>query len=127
MDEVAEGHLISAKDNIAQGDWVAANSQCRTFLEALTDGIADELFPQESATKKSGLQKRQLLAEKSFLSKDKHEFGDGGGQAFLPGLAKLLHPDGAHPGVSNQDDAMFRLQVVVVTARWLLRRFADRK
>lgn len=119
---VAQRHLKSAKENLTQADWEAANSQSRTFLEALTDAIADRLFPNEAATRASGLQKRQLLAEKGFLSKEKHEFGDGNGQTFLPGLAKLLHPDGAHPGVSTQHDAMFRLQLVVVTAHWLLKR-----
>ena len=119
---VAGVHLDSAKKNIAQGNWEAANSQCRVFLEALTDGIADRLYPAESATRRGGLQKRQLLAEKGFLSREKHEFGDGNGHAFLPGLTKLLHSDGAHPGISTQHDALFRLQIVVVTARWLLKR-----
>ncbi len=119
---VAGVHLDSAKKNIAQGNWEAANSQCRAFLEALTDGIADRLYPAESATRRGGLQKRQLLAEKGFLSREKHEFSDGNGHAFLPGLAKLLHSDGAHPGISSQHDALFRLQIVVVTARWLLKR-----
>ena len=32
---VAQRHLASAKENIAQADWEAANSQCRTFLERL--------------------------------------------------------------------------------------------
>lgn len=119
---IAQTHLSSAKENITQEDWEAANSQCRTFLEALTDGIADLLFPDEAACLPGGLSKRQLLAKHGFLSREKHEFGDGNGQAFLPGLAKLLHPDGAHPGISTQHDAMFRLQLVVVTARWLLKR-----
>lgn len=120
--EIAKRHLDSARENITQGDWEAANSQCRTFLEALTDAIADDLYGAEAAALAGGLLKRQLLANKGFLSREKHEFGDGNGQAFLPGLAKLLHPDGAHPGISNQPDAMFRLQAVVVTARWLLKR-----
>lgn len=120
--EVAKRHLESARENITQGDWEAANSQCRTFLEALTDAIADDLYSADAAPLRSALEKRQLLANKGFLSRGKHEFGDGNAQAFLPGLAKLLHPDGAHPGISNQADALFRLQVVVVTGRWLLKR-----
>ena len=120
---VAQRHLSSAKDNVAQGDWEAANSQCRTFLEALTDAIADRLYPAEAAMRANGLQKRQLLADKGFLSREKHGVRRReNGQTFLPGLAKLLHPDGAHPGVSTQHDAMFRLHIVVVTAHWLLKR-----
>lgn len=124
---VAQRHLESAKRNIAQADWEAANGQCRTFLDALTDGIADGLFPVEAKALNSGLQKRQLLANNGFLSRDKHEFGDGPAQTYLPGLVKLLHPDGAHPGISSLDDALFRLQAVIVTARWLLKRFEHKK
>jgi hypothetical protein len=124
---VAQRHLTSARDNVVQGDWEAANSQCRTFLEALTDAIADNLYGSDSLSKSGGLQKRQLLADRGFLSRDKHEFGDGNGQTFLPGLARLLHPDGAHPGISTQDDAMFRFQLVVVTAHWLLKRLESNK
>ena len=120
--EIPKRHLDSAKENITQGDWEAANSQCRTFLEALTDSIADDLYGAEATTIKGGLEKRQLLAKKGFLSCEKHEFSNGNGQAFLPGLAKLLHSEGAHPGISNQPDSLFRLQIVVVTARWLLKR-----
>lgn len=120
--ETAKRHLDSARENITRGDWEAANSQCRTFLEALTDSIADDLYGAEAMERPRGLAKRQLLASKGFLSRDKHEFGDGNAPAFLPGLVKLLHPDGAHPGISNQSDALFRLQVVVVTGRWLLKR-----
>lgn len=125
--KVAMRHLSSAKENITQEDWEAANSQCRTFLEALTDGIADTLFPEEATIMTGGLPKRQLLERHGFLSREKHEFGDGNGHAFIPGLAKLVHPDGAHPGISTQHDAMFRLQLVVVTARWLLKRLELRR
>lgn len=124
---IAANHLESAKKNIGQGWWEPANGQSRTFLEALTDAVADTLYSDDAKGKSSGLQKRQLLAEKGFLSREKHEFGDGNGQAFLPGLAKLLHTDGSHPGTSSRDEAMFRLQLVVVTARWLLKRFEKEK
>lgn len=123
--DVAIRHFNSAQENFAQGDWEASNSQCRTFLEAITDGIADTLYPVEAASFSGGLQKRQLLANKGFLSRAKHEFNDGGRPAFLPGLAKLLHPDGAHPGKSTRNDALFRLQSVVVTGSWLMRRLED--
>jgi len=124
---VAARHLQSAKENVVQGDWEAANAQSRTFLEALTNAIADGLYGTEAVARSSGLQKRQLLAEKGFLLKEKHEFGDGQGQSFLPGLAKMLHTDGSHPGTSTHYDALFRLQLVVVTGRWLLKRLEQWK
>lgn len=125
--EIAIRHLSSAKENIARGDWEAANGQCRAFLEALTNAISICLYPEESAQANSALQNRQLLANRGFLSREKCEFGDGNGHSFLPGLAKLLHSDGAHPGISTQNDSMFRLQLVIVTARWLLKRLETKK
>ncbi|WP_156916906.1 hypothetical protein [Leisingera aquimarina] len=122
---IPETHLTNAKETYLQGNWEAANGQIRTFFEALTDTIADKLFPSEASSRKGGLHKRQLLADKGFLSREKHEFSDGNGHAFVPGLAKLLHPDGAHPGVTTKDDALFRMQIVVSTAHWLLKRFEE--
>jgi integrase len=45
----------------------------------------------------------------------------GGG--FVNGLAKRLHPQGSHPGLSDQEDSTFRLHTVLLTARLLLERF----
>jgi hypothetical protein len=49
---------------------------------------------------------------------------DDDGKGFINGLVKRLHPQGPHPGLSDEDDSTFRLHVVLLTATLLLRRFA---
>ena len=63
----------------------------------------------------------RALAKNGFLSADSNEWS-GDGKGFVNGLRKMLHTDGAHPGLSGADDATFRLHVAFVTARLWLRR-----
>jgi hypothetical protein len=115
------GHLTEALDAHARGSWAAANSQIRTFLDALLDEIAAKLDPT-AASMSSRQARRTKLAALGFLSRDLNEWDDKG-LGFVNGLAKRLHPMGSHPGLSNDDDSTFRLHVVLLTARLLLARF----
>jgi len=117
----AKGHLKEALDAHGRGSWAAANSQIRTFLDALLDEIAVRLDPS-AATVSSGQPRRTKLASQGFLSRDLNEWDDNG-LGFINGLAKRLHPKGSHPGLSDDDDSTFRLHVVLLTARLLLTRF----
>jgi hypothetical protein len=120
----AKGHLEQAMENHARGNWAAANSQLRTFFDALLDGIAERL----DATAKelaSGQQRRARLAALNFLIVPLNEWGDDG-KGFINGLVKRLHSQGPHPGLSDDDDCTFRLHVVLLTAALLLRRFDSR-
>jgi hypothetical protein len=117
----AKGHLTQALDAHARGNWAAANSQIRTFLDALLDEIAVKIDPTAAAIG-SGQPRRTKLASKGFLSRDLNEWDDKG-LGFVNGLAKRLHPQGSHPGLSDDEDSTFRLHVVLLTARLLLTRF----
>jgi hypothetical protein len=64
-----------------------------------------------------------LLAQQGFLSQARNEWRQDG-KGFIQGLFKLLHTQGSHPGLSDEDDSAFRLHVVLVTARSYLRRLA---
>jgi len=44
------------------------------------------------------------------------------GKSYINGLFKMLHTDGSHPGLSDEDHSTFRLHIVLVTARTFLRR-----
>jgi hypothetical protein len=114
------GHLTEALDAHARGSWAAANSQIRTFLDALLDEIAVKL-DLTAAVMSSGQARRTKLAALGFLSRDLNEWDDKG-LGFVNGLAKRLHPKGSHPGLSDDDDSTFRLHVVLLTARLLLAR-----
>lgn len=117
----SKGHLKQALAAHGRGDWAAANSQIRTFLDALLDEIAVKIDPA-AASLGSGQPRRTRLASKGFLSRDLNEWDDNG-LGFINGLMKRLHPQGSHPGLSDDDDSTFRLHVVLLTARLMLIRF----
>lgn len=118
-----KGHLKQALDAHGRGDWAAANSQLRTFLEGLLDEMAEKLDPA-ARTISSGQNRRAHLAnvKPPFLERSLSEWGDNG-VGFINGLMARLNPQGSHPGLSDEADSTFRLHVVLVTARLLLVRF----
>jgi hypothetical protein len=118
---VAKGHLDQAFAAHTDGLWASANSQIRSFLDGLLDEIAERIDPSV-ATMSSGQPRRTKLAAHGFLSRALNEWDDHG-LGFVNGLVKRLHPQGAHPGLSDQDDSTFRLHTVLLTARLLLVRF----
>jgi hypothetical protein len=50
----------------------------------------------------------------------------GQGTGFFEAFFRRLHPQGAHPGLSDEEDSTFRLHLVLLTARSPLTRLADR-
>lgn len=119
------GHLNQGIHAHSKGNWAAANSQFRTFLESLFDEIALRVDPKNAPATKTGETRRQLLANlpKPFLSRDLNEWSDDG-KNFVNGAFKRLHPQGSHPGLSDEEDSTFRLHLVLLTARLFLRRMA---
>lgn len=118
------GHLDQAIEAHTRGDWAACNGQLRTFIESLFDDIARNLRPAESATRPSSENRRALLAEVGFFATDRNEWTQDG-KNYINGLFKMLHTEGSHPGLSDEDHSTFRLHVVLVTARTFLRRLAN--
>ena len=117
----AKGHLEQAFDAHARGNWASANGQLRSFFDALLDKIAEKLDPSVHDVG-SGQPRRAKLASLGFLSISLNEW-DNGGKGFINGLAKRLHPQGAHPGLSDEDDSTFRLHIILITAVLLLQRY----
>ncbi|MCA9259560.1 MAG: hypothetical protein KDA61_10195 [Planctomycetales bacterium] len=117
----AKGHLEQASEAHARGDWAAANGQFRTFIESMLDEMVERLDPTATALS-SGHQRRAKLASIGLLARDLNEWDDHG-KGFVNGLIRRLHPEGSHPGLSDEDDSTFRLHVVLLTARLLMRRF----
>jgi len=117
------GHLDQAITAHTQGNWASANSQLRTFYESLFDEIAPLADPANGRTAKTGETRRQLLANLSppFISRDLNEWSDDG-KSFVNGTFKRLHPQGSHPGLSDEEDCTFRLHLVLLVGRLFLRR-----
>ena len=124
--DTCKGHLDQAIDNHARGQWAAANGQLRTVIEALFDDLAILMEPAASS-KPSGVARRQRLAnlDPPFLLRDFGEWSDDG-KNFVNGVFKRLHPHGAHPGLSEEEDCTFRLHLSLIVARLFLRRAASR-
>lgn len=124
----AVGHLKQAMNAFHRGDWAASNSQLRTFYQGFLDKIAEKLGCDASNNDDS---KRQYLADKKsgpFLIHEYNEWeNDRRRPAFILGLWARLHTQGSHPGLSDECDAAFRLQITLITARLLMRRFDERK
>lgn len=118
-----KGHLEQARDNHSEGNWAAANSQLRSCLEGLFDEIALLIYPTKAATLESGHPRRQLLAqtEPPFFKTQLNEWSPDG-KNFVEGIFKRLHPEGSHPGLSDEEDCTFRLHMVLIVARYFIRR-----
>lgn len=123
--QVPLGHLDQAIDAHARGNWASANSQIRSFLESLLDEAAYLLDPNAPRGQNQGEARRQLLANITppFLSRDLNEWSDDG-KNFVNGVFKRLHPQGAHPGLSDEEDCTFRLHLVLLIGRLFLRRLS---
>jgi len=119
---VSKGHLDQGIAAHVRGDWAAANAQFRPFIESLLDSIAERLAAGTELPA-PGNQRRIWLANRnpSFFFADLNEW-DGQGKGFIEAFFRRLHPAGAHPGLSDEDDSTFRLHLVLLVARDLLRR-----
>ena len=117
---VALGHLVQAKASFQRGEWASANAQLRSFFESYLNEITKNLgySGEDKAVKKL-----RFLGEiePPFLMPSYNE------PEFVQGLWKRMHPEGSHPGLSEEEDAAFRLQITLVTARLFLRRFDQRR
>lgn len=118
---VPMGHLDQAIEAHTRGDWAAANSQVRSFMEGLLNDIALQVEPIKAAQQASSENRRALLASADFLSVNRNEWTSDG-KNFVNGLFKMLHTDGSHPGLSDEDHSTFRLHIALITGRMLLRR-----
>jgi hypothetical protein len=124
---VARGLLNQAITAFQRGEWSSANGELRNFYESYLNEMAVAFGCPESSNSKS---KRDFLGELQppFLLSDYNEW-DANNQKpqFVQGLMSRMHPHGGHPGLSEEEDATFRLQISLVTARLFLRRFNQRK
>jgi hypothetical protein len=117
------GHLEQALHNFSQGNWPAANSQLRTFVESALYEMAARLGYTGNHAVRDVLNFMGGLST-PMVRADYNEWdANDNKKQFLTGFWARLHPHGSHPGLSEQDDSTFRLHIVLVTMRLLLRRF----
>ncbi|MCM8614367.1 hypothetical protein [Pseudomonas aeruginosa] len=115
------GHLDQAIDAHTRGDWAAANAQIRTFLESLFFDMASRIASSHLPENPSLNNCLQALEKCGFLSENRAEWTQDG-KGMLNGLMKMLHSEGSHKGLSDEDHSTFRLHIALVTARTILTR-----
>ncbi|MDE0127978.1 MAG: hypothetical protein OXQ86_00230 [Gammaproteobacteria bacterium] len=124
--KVAKGHLTQAVSAFNRGEWSSANGELRKFYEGYLNEISTRLGYTGSDVSKA---KRDYLGnlQPPFLFVDYNEWNPNNQKPqFVQGLMSRMHPHGGHPGLSEEEDATFRLQISLVTARLFLRRFDQR-
>ena len=117
---VAKRHLEQAVSAFSRGEWSSANGELRNFYESYLKEIATNLGYAGSGGNSKTIQKYLGNLEPPFLLAEYNE------QRYVQGLMIRMHPHGPHPGLSEEEDATFRLQISLVTARLFLRRFDQR-
>jgi hypothetical protein len=124
---IAYGHLRQAASAFSRGEWASANSALRNFYESYLNEIAVALGYDGASDSKA---RRDFLGslQPPFLLADYNEWHPNNQQPqYVQGLMSRMHPHGGHPGLSEEEDATFRLQISLVTARLFLRRFDQRR
>jgi hypothetical protein len=107
----AAGHYRQALEAFSRAEWAGANAQLRSLLEDLLPRIAEKVAgnrPQEPRAAIDQLRSRGWLVE--------------GEYNLLRGCWELAQHRGSHPGLSDQDDARFRLILVASHCRFLVAR-----
>ena len=117
--EIPLGHLGQAFKNFSSGDWAAANASMRAFYEGYLDEVANRLG---YIGKGDAHKRRKYLAncQPPFFLDYYNE------PRYVQDLMNRMHPQGSHPGLSEEDDCTFRLQITLISARLFIRRYGQR-
>lgn len=121
----SKGHLQQARVNHVNGNWAGANSQFRSFIESLLIDICIKLLPSNKCENAAtAIKLLGNTVSPPFLSARLNEVGND--SPFVTGLWKRLHPEGSHPGLSDDEDSTFRYHTTIVFAYYLLKRLEKR-
>ena len=120
---IAKGHFVQAVSAHSRGDWAAANSQLRSFIESLFNSIADTLSHDKTRLPQNSYGRWKFLTTLNppFWLTTLNEW-ESTGKGFVQGFWYRLHPSGSHPGLSDEDDSSFGLYLVIIVASHYLRR-----
>jgi hypothetical protein len=124
----AKGHFTQAVSAHTRGEWAAANAQLRSFIESLFDSIAELLVDDKTKLPSTSHGRRELLTKLNppFLLTELNEW-ESNGKGFVQGFWNRLHPQGSHPGLSDEEDSTLRLYLVIIIASHYLRRLHTRR
>lgn len=105
------GHYDQAVDAFARGNWASSNAQLRSALEGALPFVAERRTGDRPSNVKSTLQK---LRDSNTLANGEFSYADG--------LWQMCQSNGPHLGLSDAEEARFRLVSVTAYLRLLLDR-----
>ncbi len=117
-------HYRQAVDGFTNHKFESANGDLRTTLEDLATRLAEDHAGYQRVPGPSPGQPRANQggpAINHLVQQGRLPEREGG--KLLKGLWDMIHTNGPHPGLSDAEEARFRMQVVTATARFLLRHF----
>lgn len=121
--DIALGHYNQANNAFTRGDWAACNSQLRSYTEELMNKIAEKI----TGTTFDSSQAAKIALSKvtpPIFYKGLNEWLDNG-QGYFETFWKRLHPEGSHPGLSDENDSIFRFNLVQISTMEILRRYDE--
>lgn len=108
-------HYKQAWENYIFSRWEAANSQLRSFLEAVFNDLSLKLCREEASLTEPGGDRRKLLESKGFIEKEK--------ASLVKGFFEMAHTKGSHPGLSDEEDCRLRHAVATQLANYYLDKY----
>jgi hypothetical protein len=110
----AAGHYRQALDAFSRGDWAAANGQLRSLLEDVLPAAAERVSGKRPKQPRASI---DVLRAKGALMEGEFDL--------LKGLWDMSQHRGPHPGLSDVEEARFRLVTVTAQCRFLLARLSS--
>ncbi|PYE42354.1 hypothetical protein HUB98_13300 [Paenibacillus barcinonensis] len=118
---IAKGHYDQATNAFNRGDWAACNSQLRSYTEALMCQVAEKLTDIHYTDSHLARIALSQTSPPIFYTELNEWLNNGTG--YFEAFWKRLHPHGSHPGLSSEEDAVFRLNLVQISSLEILRRY----
>lgn len=112
--DVAQAHYRQAVDSFTEGRLEASNGQLRSCLEDLTMSLAERATGRAGGDPRGSIQR---LRNDGYLDADEAKM--------LDGLVGLSNARGSHRGLTDEEEATFRLHFTTAAARYLLARVPD--
>lgn len=125
------GHYHQAKSSYIGGNYAALNGQLRTFVESIFQDMAGYIKIRERDNENikniNQIDAQQAMTifakcEYPIIDINLNEY-DANNTGYLQAFWKRLHPAGSHPGLPDLEEALYRFQLVVLTAELLIKRF----
>lgn len=111
---VALRHYEQAVDAFVDGSLESSNGQLRSALESVLLDLCENITGHRPGHPNGAID-RLLNADEL----------DGDEARLLKGLVGVSNDRGAHPGLSNDEEALFRLHFTTAVLRYLLARMSD--